>query len=406
MFGFLKFSWPRKRSPQVLLFLNLPQDLDVLLPLAIRLRQSPGLEIKVALTDKAEGNSPRIGRLLRAAGIEPMVVSHKAAVAGLQPSLRGISALITASESTANAHKAAYHLTQRANRKGLATYTLQHGFENVGINYFDAEYPVGKVLFDSQILFTWGSLALLPTETPAQTRRKCLPVGCPKLITGFSAQGAPQVPGHPEGNRLVVVFENLHWSRYSDGYREKFLQDLAQTAADCPQVTFLVKPHHAGLWLTQRYQGQVPKAANLIIADPKAPQWEAFTAPALIELADAVITTPSTVAVDAARAKVPVAVVGYDLALPNYEPLPILRSGQDWRSLCEQAHRQNPALLAQVETFSATQLVAGDAIAKILAKLCDDLAIPRTAAGLEATESSPLLEAHHQMPSPIKAASS
>ncbi|NEQ55179.1 MAG: hypothetical protein F6K11_34505, partial [Leptolyngbya sp. SIO3F4] len=63
------------------------------------------------------------------------------------------------------------------------------------------------------------------------------------------------------------------------------------------------------------------------------PEWEPFTAPALIAISDAVITTPSTVALDAARAACPVAVAGYDLSLPNYEPLPILRNVDDWQSI-------------------------------------------------------------------------
>jgi hypothetical protein len=48
---------------------------------------------------------------------------------------------------------------------------------------------------------------------------------------------------------------------------------------------------------------------------------------------DSVITTPSTVALDAVLAGKPVGVVGYDLELPLYEPLPILRSGEDWGRL-------------------------------------------------------------------------
>ena len=56
---------------------------------------------------------------------------------------------------------------------------------------------------------------------------------------------------------------------------------------------------------------------------------------ALLFNLDAVITTPSTVAVDAARAGRPVAVIGNDLLLPMYEPLPILREVDDWAYFLE-----------------------------------------------------------------------
>jgi hypothetical protein len=364
------------QGAKILLFINLPQDLDMLLPLAVRLQKSADYKIEVAVSDKAWNQSPRIGNLLLAAGIQPSVLNHKAVVAGLQPRLKGIRALITASESTANAHKGPYTLTQRANRLGIATYTMQHGFENVGLTYFDAEYPVGAILFASQTFFTWIPVDQLPAETPEQTRQKCVAVGCPKFVDApYLATGrAPlKIPGHHAENRLVVVFENLHWSRYSDDYRQRFLKDLAQTALACPEVTFLIKPHHTGLWLTQRYQGEVPAAPNLVMADPKAPAWEAFTAPALIEMADAVITTPSTVAIDAVRARCPVAVVAYDLHLPNFEPLPLLHNGADWKQLCTEAHRHHPALLKPLEAFAQERLVPGDAVQKMVNRLALDL---------------------------------
>lgn len=352
--------------PKILLFINLPQDLDMLLPIAERLKKE-NIPLAVAVSDKAQNQSPRINSLLKAAGIEPKVLNHKAAVAGLQPSLRGIKAVVTASESTANAHKGPYTLTQRANQKGIPTYTMQHGFDNVGVTYFDDEYPIGKITFASQTFFTWGKVSELPAETPAETQAKCVEVGCPKFIDSPFAKISPdQIPGHKPENALVVVFENLHWGRYSDDYCQRFLQDLEQSAIANPQTTFLIKPHHTGLWLTQRYQGEVPAAPNLIIADPKAPQWEAFTAPALIEIASAVITSPSTVAVDAARSHCPVAIIAYDLALPRYEPLPLLRNREDWQSFINQANESGEKRLELVESFLRDRLIPGDAVSKIV----------------------------------------
>ena len=163
----------------------------------------------------------------------------------------------------------------------------------------------------------------------------------------------------------------MHWSRYSDEYRQRFLQDLEQSAIAHPNTTILVKPHHTGLWLTKRYQGKVPVADNLLIADPKNPQWEAFTAPALIQIADAVITTPSTVAVDAARSHCPVAVVAYDLDLPNYEPLPLLRDLRDWQNFLALA--DDKSQLENVKAFLRTRLTPGNAVERIVNRIITDI---------------------------------
>lgn len=374
------------RPSKVMLYLNLPQDLDLLLPLIVQFKKG-AQPIAVAVSDKAWSQSPRINALLSTAGVEPQIVSHKAAVAGAQPSLKDICAVITASESTANAHKGAYTLTQRANQQGIATYTMQHGYENVGITYFDEEYPVGAIMFASQRVFTWVPLSELPAETPTETRQKCVAVGCPKFIDSPSLKAT--IPNGRDGGPLIAVFENLHWCRYSDTYRQQFLADLEAMAVAYPQITVLVKPHHTGLWLTKRYQGRVPAADNLIIADPKDPQWEAFTAPALIELADAVITTPSTVAIDAVRAKKPVAVVAYDMALPNYEPLPLLRSQNDWRSLASDTKHSDTkhsdtkhfsthsAAYDATTTFLRTKLVPGDAAERIIEQVRSDIGLSK-----------------------------
>jgi len=381
---------PAHRAPKVLLYLNLPQDLDMLLPIAIRLKERNQYPIETVVSRKAWQQSPRIDTLLTKAGIQPQIVNHKAAVAGLQPSLRNVCAVISASESTASAHRGAHTLTQRANRQGIATYTLQHGYENVGLTYFDEEHPVGSIAFASQKIFTWGPLADLPDEVSDETRQKCVAVGCPKFaetslvnasrikadVLGSSACSAGI--HSPEGGLLVAVFENLHWCRYSDRYRQQFIEDLEQMATDYPDITVLVKPHHTGRWLTQEYQGRLPTADNLIIADPTNPKWEIFTAPALIEIADVVITTPSTVAVDAVRAGKPVAVVAYDMDLSNYKPLPLLRSSEDWRSLMLSAGTcsasVNPSSATKsISEFSQKHLVPGDVIEKILDDISADI---------------------------------
>jgi hypothetical protein len=130
--------------------------------------------------------------------------------------------------------------------------------------------------------------------------------------------------------RLAAVFENLHWDRYDETYRRRFLDDCAEFAQALPDTAVLIKPHHAGMWSAKNRAAFPQWAPNLVMADPSDPFWEPFTAPSLIAAADLVITTPSTVALDAALARKPVAVVAYGMELPAFAPLPLLQSGADW----------------------------------------------------------------------------
>jgi hypothetical protein len=368
MFDFRKLV---KRKPKLLILVNLIQDLDILLPLAVAFNSHSEIDLEVVVIDHFGKQSPRIEYLLRQAGIKPRFLRQSAVMAGRQPAMLGVKAVITASESNHAAHKTAYELTMRANQKQIKTYTLQHGFENIGLTYSDEATPITSVSFASQSIFIWGHLDTLYSHIPVSTREKCISVGCPK----YTSPPGPKVSFSHSRKQLITIFENLHWERYNDTYRSCFIADMHQVAHQFPHITFLIKPHHAGQWLTgkkdsklPRYQGELPQADNLVIADPTDPKWENFTAPALLEVADAAITTPSTVALDAARLGRPVAVVGYDLALEKYHPLPILRKSHDWADWVNQlTFTEGYHQLQQTgHRFLQKQTLSGDATARIV----------------------------------------
>lgn len=354
----------QQQRPAILFFMHFPQDLDLLQPLIEKTQQHIEIDTKIIVLDTLLDESPRVAQKLSRIGIAPIPISRSSILSGLQPRLGQVKAVITASESTASPHKLPHVLTQRANRSGVHTYTLQHGFENVGLNYFDTRFSPSSTFFASQHIFIWGAVDTLPPEVLPETRAKCIAVGCPKDIK--SPEPMVQVPN--KGEYLVTIFENLHWDRYSDDFRQQFLVHLEKTALQFPKTTFLVKPHHAGLWLTKRYKGKLPEAYNIVIADPRDSKWEPFTAPALIAISDAVITTPSTVALDAARAACPVAVTGYDLPLPNYAPLPILRNADDWQIIVSKSQVPNArrVLIDSTHAFIDRHLVAKNACDRIL----------------------------------------
>ncbi|MEC4892816.1 MAG: glycosyltransferase [Oscillatoria sp. PMC 1051.18] len=359
-------------KPTVLLFMDLIQDLDLIRPFLLAAKNREDLSFKVCVTDWLVSKSPRVENTLRELGIEYSVPFRRGVKLGIQPQLHDVQVLITAAESTAGPHKAAHLLTKRANAAGIHTYTLQHGFENIGLTYFDERETPESIQFASSKILLWGDVNLLAPEALPETISRCIPVGCPKEISPVTPE--IKIPG--KRDYAIAIFENLHWHRYSEDYRQSFLADLETTARRFPNTTFLVKPHHAGMWLTHRYKGNLPNADNIIIADPKLPQWEAYTAAALIKYVDAAITTPSTVAVDAARAGCPVSVVSYDLELENYAPLMRLKSTKDWFSFVNQIQNSQKIITArnQAQAFVERNLISGDPIQRILDLIAADIA--------------------------------
>jgi len=195
-----------------------------------------------------------------------------------------------------------------------------------------------------------------------------VPVGCSKPPPHAEQDVADLLP---RGRTIVGIFENLHWHRYDAAYREAFVAGARALAEAFPQVLFVLKPHHAGLWLTSQYEGQPPAAANLLVADPQSPAWERHTAGALLGHLSAVITTPSTVALDAARAGLPVAVAAHGLDLDNYRPLERLAEPADWQAFVRGALApgQRPALQERSARFVERVLVPGDAARRIVEDL-------------------------------------
>lgn len=319
----------RSEGFRVVIFVQLITDIDLALALFEHQQSStlnPPLSFEIWLLDELRKKIPRVERLLGSCPYR--IISRREIEDG--PPLDTVSALLCPTETTAGPHKPSRLLTEHAHKRGLPTYTLQHGFDNIGLTFFDKQYPASEVRFASRVIFTWSPLEMLHPDALQETRVKCVPVGVPKPVATPSSLKKP-------APRVISVFENLHWDRYSDKFRARFLADLESTALAHPDVTFLIKPHPAGVWLTQRYKGKLPTISNIIIAAPTDPDWAQATASDLIGISDGVITTPSTIAVDAARASLPTAIVSYDLDTASYAPLHSLRSSGDWANFVERS---------------------------------------------------------------------
>lgn len=332
--NFVKYSRGEKEHlPDVLIGINLIQDLSLAFPI-IKEAENQGLKCSIWTSVTAVKLYPQILSELQKCDTDWQILTDDLSEIRDLGFPKSISTVFSVTESNLRPHRFTRQLTNNANASGVFTATMQHGYENIGLSYSDELHDIKRIQFASSKIFTWGSLDNLHPDIPAETLQKCIPVGCPKPIISES----PEIKTLSEDSAIFVgIFENLHWHRYSENYRSFFLTAVEQIAMLYPNVKFLVKPHNAGMWLTSRHKGNKPEVKNIIIADPSSSEWSGVTAPQLLNRLSAVITTPSTVALDAARVMLPTAVVCYDLELDNYQPLSLLITITDWSEFLDQA---------------------------------------------------------------------
>jgi len=349
-----------RTPPQLLTLIDIHQDLDVLLPILLALKARGSARLRIVVSDWLVEDSPRVLRDLSVHGLDAEVRPREAVRRGDAPEIGGACAVLAAADATVRAHKAGHALLTRARAKGLPTFTVQHGFENIGLTYADDLHGT-DVRFAAETVFTWCAPEALAEWVTAETRAAVTPVGSPKAAPPPGR--APKLDG--DWALVVGVFENLHWARFDEDYRARLTADLARAAAARPEALFLVKPHHAGRWMSKN-RGLLPDLPNLYVIDPLDPTFEPYTAPALLSAMDVAITTPSTVAVDAARAGRPVAVIANGLDLPLYAPLPILRAPEDWDGFLGD---RGLDWMTDNEAFLARALLPGRADHRIAARI-------------------------------------
>lgn len=337
------------------------QDLDLICPVAEAASLCPDIEVRVAVLTKVAVPASRRLDLLRTHGARIDFWRARDVVAG-EIDLRAgaIDVAITASDGEGVGARHAAAFVRAANAAGAVTLNLQHGLDNAGLTYGEP-HRQKKEQFASRLVLTWGGFERLTRSANADTRAKVVPVGCPKRrlrradVAGFPCQGRP----------IIAVFENLHWNRYDDAYRQRFVADLVATAKAAPELLFLLKPHMGGRWSAGAPIAR-PLPENLIIADPNARQWRRFTADAFLAHAAAVITTPSTIALDGARYGLPTALVTYGIEADNYAPLLRIERAEDWVGFVGQV-RSGEFDMRPVRAFLDAAALPGDAVARTLA---------------------------------------
>jgi len=329
-------------------------DVEILEPVIRKACAEPRLKVTVCVRRKLWADAETICGHAKANGAMVTKVGQTGFALLRAWGLRHYDVLLTGTESSIPSHALGHHLTQRANVLGLETATIQQGLENVGLTYFDDRHDT-SVRFASKTVFIWGKREFLPDETPLETRQKCLPVGFPKSL------GRPS----KATENVVSIFENLHWHRYDGRYRRGFFADLAKLAEHFPDMRFVLKPHPKGMWAAKNpCPCRVP--ANLLIAGrpQNADALACLSSRDLLRRSRKVISTPSTVALDAALLDKDVAVYGGAIDVGYYQELEILRTADDWirfvsgQSFAEQSRR-----------FCERVTISGDAAERIVGQL-------------------------------------
>lgn len=354
------------RKLRVVFLLQQFQDIDLICPVAEAAVLSPDLEVLVAILSKIAVPASRRLASLQARGAEIRFWrARDLAALRLDLGAGAVDVGVTASDGGGPGSRLAAAFVEAANAQGAATLNLQHGLDNGGLTYGEP-HRYKREQFGSRFVLTWGGFARLTRSANEDTRAKVVPVGCTKRRLQRS-----DVPDFPERARhFIAVFENLHWVRYDDHYRRRFVADLVTTARGNPDLLFLLKPHMGGQWSAKA--GRFTKAGqyrdlpeNLVVADPAQPRWRRFGADAFLAYAKAVVTTPSTIALDAARYDLPVALVTYGIEADNYAPLERLENTQGWADFVQHV-RGGTVDMAPVRAFRDAAALPGDAVARTL----------------------------------------
>lgn len=372
---FIRFSWvlknhatPSSRALKLVLLISRPQDIDLFIDIYRHARTRPDIEISFWATKRALTHFPATRKLLAEAGMQPSFhLGHGNLIAATLKLLK-IDAFLNTVESTVARHKVPYLITTIANASGVHTYTMQHGFENVGLTYNDPDLG-HEVRFAAQHVLTWGPVNQLPGIVAPETRRKCLAVGSPKVhLTRIDKprKATTETADHPP---IIAVFEGLHVDRFDDRYLRLFFTDLQHLADTFTNLHFILKPHPGIVKRSRIHTEFLYSLRGIKVLDPARRESTIWSTPKLLTHALAVITTPSTIALDAAMVAAPVAVTRYGQQIPYYDyykPLPLIDTTRDLENFISLALTDQTRLQDLSRSFLERVCMPGNAAERIL----------------------------------------
>lgn len=351
---------PAMPPTEVAIVVQMALDWILLRPLVAEMKQR-GRGIIAMLSSELQKDLAMISAELDALGVQMTTIAPAALAASVLPG--DVRVLLAASESSLLPHRFAHELCRVANSKGILTATLQHGYETPGLTYHDPLQSARKIRFASQKVYLWGDRSCLCSQVPRATIRKCVSVGCPDVV---GQNVAVESRREADDRRVIGIFENLHWHRYSDAYRQFFVEGILALSKDFPGVSFIVHTHPAGRWLDDPKRIALITLPNVTIARPGDEMRD------VLPRLDAVISSPSSVVVHAARYGLPVAVVRPNIDASRYDGLFGIHTAEHWASYVSLAISGSgwKELVVRSQTFADHVMQPGDASSRIVDDLC------------------------------------
>jgi len=354
----------RGKSPlQIVLLISRPQDVDLLISLHEKAKYRENIRVSFWILKKIDIRFPGVLPLLKEKEVDVDQFIGFAGLMKLLSKLIQTDAFLSTVESTADRFKLPYILTKMANAAGLSTYTMQHGFENIGLSYCDETHGP-DIKFASKTIFTWGPKKELPAWVGKDTLDKSVAVGYSNQPVFPNATP----PTSKTGKRPIIgVFDNLHWLRYDEKYCSTFLKHLKDISEQRKEFRFILKSHPVSVRKrSKELDAILHNMVNVDVADLL--EEEELTTSWLLSHAVGVITTPSTIALDGALANVPIAVCRYGLDLTYYSPLCLLDLLEDWNKFlnCLTKESETGNLKLNGQKFTNRVLVSGSPANNIL----------------------------------------
>lgn len=282
------------------------------------------------------------------------------------PPHRPNHALVTAIDSTVTtSHLINSAFVVAARQKGILTFQIQHGI------WPHAEFH-NQLTVLSDFILTWSPdlerSFVLDTEphssdaTVSAPRHTIVNSGCPRFDTYQDTDCASisELLGDwtNEYDHTILLATNLHWPLHTLG--SEVLPQLSTTARKFPNILFLCKLHPAHDYDDNAFRDM---PSNVVVIDEFTSLYGELTTPRLVKACDAVICTLSTVALEAALANKPLAVLetGNPNAYTGLQTVPIAALAETIQWLISDQNFDYPEFLENYyspdDRFSATDNV-------------------------------------------------
>ncbi|NEO57265.1 MAG: hypothetical protein F6K54_31880 [Okeania sp. SIO3B5] len=316
----------QKNNPSCIFILDLIQDFEVLIPIIKTIAsQFHGFKIKVLFT-KRFSSFPITNSYLTVLQVLNVAYYPVETPYEVIDFFKKNDVLFTSSESSVSGHSFG-HTVCKILGSSVLKLTVQHGYENVGLNHHKAhnlQLPDG-VRFASDFIFTWNHPSKYSNIYPTEIN-KCIPVGVIKSIANDSFQyrslfhdpnltNSQSIVETKNNKFQLLLGENLHSVRFKDQTPvHKYLQFIDYLNSSS-KVELTVRCHPGKRWLEVNKIFEGITFYNDVLSISRLSSFQGIISP------------PSTFILDAILCNIPVCIWTVDdfgVDTINYPLLPLV----------------------------------------------------------------------------------